>query len=226
MARHLRRAEDDWASIEHFLSTTEPTLRLTKSTDGSWARIIGQLRYEVGNGEIQCYALRIEYPNGNPRRVPDVYSDDVPSTEDNHVEPDHRFCLWLPVLAPTHKFHDPADGLAYLLRRTREFIGLQRQYFTRRKFNIEPHWQGPEWAHGNAGYLQWARETAAGLSRAQATALTRWAHNPPSSRTSRCACRSGKSYKDCHKGWVESLRAALRDPAAKAAWATVRKELT
>ncbi len=217
---------DRWQAVEDYLRTEEPSLRLLRADDGSWARIVGSVALDVGDGEIEHFQITIEYAHGDPKCVPDVYTADrvIPSDLDNHVEPDGRFCMWLPIKAPRHRLAQ-RDGLQFLLGRVREFLDLQRTYMVRKKFDMKPYWVGPEWAHGDAAYEQWARETADGLTAVQIKALMRWVLRSPARQSVRCACGSGSRYGNCHKGWVKDLRYALEDPKAQAAWYLVRKEL-
>ncbi|WP_369008627.1 E2 domain-containing protein [Micromonospora globispora] len=190
--------------------------------EGGHATITGTLRLRAGAGIPREFQLRLVYqrsPDGavNAFQPPDTYEigGRFPrGNPDRHIESDGRFCLWLPVAAPTD--FDGPDGLALHLDRVRQFLRLQLAYEDRQARGLTPAWPGPEWKHGLDGYRQWAQEHAAGMDQAalRRLVLTVWNIHEKQQRVhpaSLCPCGSGRIWRSCHSAWAGPLLKALND---------------
>jgi len=191
-------AERRWAADEKDLQAQHPGLRLVHRRVGR-ARIEGSIEVCEPGGRQQRFEVSVRYRGLDPFDLPDTF-DPVrrfERTGDNHVEPDGRFCMWLPQTAPVADFCRPGGLLRYL-ERVREFILLQLAYETRKRLDITPHWRGNEWDHGDCGHGQWFSETTTSLTPDQFEALLA-SVTTNTSGGYRCPCRSGKRLGNCHK---------------------------
>lgn len=203
-------AERRWAADEKDLETQHPDLRLAHRRVGR-ARIEGSIEVREPGGRRQLFEVLVRYRGFDPFELPDTF-DPVrrfERTDNNHIELDGRFCMWLPQTAPVADFCRPGGLLRYL-ERVREFILLQLVYETRRRLDIKPYWRGNEWDHGDGGHRQWFSETATSLTPDQFEALLD-SVTTNTSAGSRCPCRSGKRLGNCHKRWIKNLRRTARD---------------
>ncbi len=208
------------------LARHEPGLALVVDEQEQRAVINGRIDVSVGGTITKAFDIEIRYTGLDPFRTPTARDPArrFPPDADRHVEPDGAFCMWLPQTDPG-RFNEP-DGLARYLRRVREFIVLQLMYEQRRQLHISPRWPGPEWDHGINGHKQWIREQLA--------------QHPPcklrlflgdivggrrgTSPDKPCPCRSGRTYRRCHRPVIETLRRTKKDPHVRAAIAKIIEE--
>ena len=224
MAAPLTRAQLRWQQDQDLVLAAEPGLHLFIDELAGQAHLAGTVRLRMPGGRVRGFELLIEYPSADPFALPDTY-DPVGRfllDDKRHIEHDGRFCLWLPHCAPRREFAGPG-GLALYLFRVQEFLALQLMYETRSARGVHPFWPGPAWSHGGHGYVEWAREQAAGLSADQFQALlTKVYARGQSGR--RCPCGSSKRLGNCHKKWLKTMRDAWADPSARAGSYQVLKE--
>ncbi|SFB59088.1 hypothetical protein SAMN05216266_12333 [Amycolatopsis marina] len=198
-----------WRQDAADLDQVQPSLRIVH-LGVPRARIEGIVKVARPDGRVDSFELSIHYPNLDPFALPDTFDavGRFPRNEpDRHIEPNGRFCLWLPQTEPVDDFQRPG-GLRRYISRVEEFLVLQRLYDVRRKHNILPHWPGEEWAHGTEGHKQWFRETTADLTANQLEHLLTAAETPARPGY-RCPCGSGKRVGNCHKRWIRSLRRTM-----------------
>lgn len=206
-------AERRWASDEEDLKIQHPDLQLVHRS-GSRPYIEGVIEVREPGGRRQRFEVSVRYRGFDPFDLPDTFdlAQRFGRTGDNHVEPNGRFCMWLPQTAPVADFCRPGGLLRYL-ERVREFILLQLTYEARKRLDIKPHWRGNEWGHGDGGHRQWFSETTVSLTPDQFEALL----DSVTTNTSggyRCPCKSGKRLGNCHKRWIRNLRRTARDNPA------------
>lgn len=207
-------AERRWAADEEDLRIQHPDLRLVHRRV-SRASIEGSIEVCEPGGRRQRFEVSIRYRGLNPFDLPDTFdpAKRFGRTDDNHVEPDGRFCMWLPQTAPVADFPRPGGLLRYL-ERVQEFILLQLAYEVKKRLDIQPHWPGNEWDHGDGGHRQWFSETTASLTPDQFEALLNSVTTTNTSAGYRCPCGSGKRSGNCHKRWIKNLRRTTRDNPA------------
>jgi len=192
-----------------YLAQSEPGLGLNIDIESTHTSINGTIDVPVGGGRTQGFSIEVQYVGLSPFKLPKT-RDPVgrfPPDVDRHVMPDGWFCMWIPHAAPTD--FDTADGLALHLDRVREFIVLQLMYEDRLRRGRTPTWPGPAWGHGEKGHREWVRNQTAGLTAQVVAGLANAAINHRHSG-SRCPCGSGRSFGQCHAGWVVVMRRALR----------------
>ena len=210
---------------EH-LAEHEPGLVLTVDEPQREARIAGRIEVPVGGTVTRTFDIEIRYTGLDPFSTPTARDTArrFPPDGHRHVEPDGAFCMWLPQTDPSR--FDRPDGLARYLRRVREFIVLQLMYEQRRRLNITPRWAGPEWPHGVDGHKQWVRELLAEHPPCDLHLLLRdiAGGSRGTSPDKPCPCRSGRSYRRCHRPVVEVLRRGKKDRYVNAALAEILKE--
>jgi hypothetical protein len=146
-------------------------------------------------------AVRVEFPWAYPEQEPRIYdaAGRFPHTPDRHFFPDGRCCLWL---EPESRWDPRApDGLCRLLDEAAIFFDRQLVCDA----TGDNAWPGPARGHGDAGYIEFAKEQLevdTGELMALAPTL---AHLPATGRNSQCGCGSGRKYKICHLHAVETL---------------------
>lgn len=198
-----------------FLTEHEPELTLDVDERSGSARITGLVAVAAGGSISRSFDIEIRYAGLNPFTNPDTY-DPVrrfPPDPERHIEPDGKFCLWLPQVAP---HFDSPDGLAQHLHRVREFLVLQLMYELRRKRNITPRWPGDAWGHGIDGHEEWVREQIAKYPSCDMSIFLRdlAGGRRATSPDQRCPCRSGKTFRSCHRPLTELLKRQARNNAA------------
>lgn len=201
--------DDEVLALEHVDLTrlVVPTGRL---------RLDGTLGIPRNAGRIKHFGIRVLYPGGDPRELPDVYdpAGRFPPDPARHIEPDGRFCLWLPELAPYRAFSRPG-GLTLFLARVQQFLELQMQYESRLALGLPHPWPGTDWAHGDAARHAWLDQQQATLGRQRLARLIAATGNPLRPQA-RCPCGSGRPLRKCHERMLTGLREAwLRDPAGR-----------
>ncbi len=204
-----RRVQRRFDEHRHLLERTEPDLHLTIDSNAGRAAIDGTLPTPIGGGLVEPFRVHICFHRLDPFRLPDTYdpTGQFPRRADRHIESTGRFCMWLPQTAPTD--FDQPDGLAPHLERVRHFLVLQRIYDARSARGITPRWAGPAWDHDDRGHREWLDEQLAALPPAdpglfRSELLGRRRLSPDSA----CPCKSGRSYRRCHRPVITRIRAA------------------
>lgn len=207
-----------WEADRALLAKIAPGLRLDLSSDIPRARLVGSVSVPRPDGRVAEFEVEIRYPGFDPLELPDAYdaAQRFPPAPDRHVEATGRFCLWLPEGAPQREFRMDG-GLAFFLCRVQEFLALQLMYETRRKHDVQPHWPGEAWDHGENGHGEWIESETADLDAAALQRLLGAVPHP--GKPSRpCPCGSGVRLGHCHKKWLRSVQRTWRDrPAARRA---------
>ena len=209
------------------LAAFESGLVLETDEGRAHARVVGGLRVPAGGSIVRDVDIEIRYHRLDPFALPDTF-DPVrrfPPSPDRHIESDGRFCMWLPQTEPSD--FGTEGGLALYLARVREFIVLQFMFEFRRARNIAPAWPGEAWGHGVEGHEEWIREQLNRLPTCDLNIFRRdlvRGRGAPSP-DSPCPCRSGRSFRRCHRPFTErAKKMAHKDPALRSALIRVLKE--
>lgn len=222
----LQRSATRFREHAEYLAAHEPGLALLVDEDAGTAVISGEIVVPAGGGISRTFQIEIRYLGVDAFALPTAY-DPVgrfPPDGERHVEGDGAFCMWLPQTAPTD--FDSPEGLDKYLYRLRQFLILQLMYESRLKRNITPHWPGPAWDHGWAGHDEWVREQVARypacdlLLFVKDIAGGRRATSPDNA----CPCRSGRTFRRCHRQLTETLKRAAKNPDVSRAIVRVIKE--
>jgi hypothetical protein len=155
------------------------------------------------SGITHRIATEVRFPNTYPRDEPSAYDADqrfqaLPgkSLADRHLGSGGWCCLWLPSRSEWRP-GDP-DSLVHFLSQLTVFF--ERQLIC----DVIKRWPGPEYAHGDAGYIQDVLETLGDLHLvASYERLMRGTHKPR--RREACPCASGDAYVVCHKPVFDQL---------------------
>ncbi len=213
----VQRRFDEHAA---YLAAHMPGLTLEVDEREAAAVIRGDIAVPAGGSIDRTFQIETRYAGLNPFRTPNTY-DPVrrfPPNAERHIEPDSKFCLWLPQVAP--KDFDTEDGLALYLHRVKQFLVLQLMYEHRVRRNITPRWPGDAWGHGMDGHEEWAREQIAQYPHCDMNLFIRdmAGGRGATSPDAKCPCRSGRTFRSCHRPLTETLRRhAAKDGAASAA---------
>jgi len=212
-----------------YLKQFEPSLALKLDEPRGRARIVGDLRVPGGGSIVRDVQIEIRYQGVNPSRLPDTYDPVLrfPPSPERHIEPDGRMCLWLPQTAP--RDFGTEGGLSRHLNRVREFIVLQFMYEIRCARNLSPAWPGAAWDHGVNGHAEWIREQLVGLPPCDLNIFRRdlLRGRGATSPDSPCPCRSGRSFRRCHRQFTEMMkRLAAKDQALREAMARMLRDST
>jgi hypothetical protein len=209
-----------------YLADHEPGLRLDLDEREGTAALRGTVAVPAGGSITERFTVEIRYQRLDPFRLPRTY-DPVrrfPPSDERHIQADSEFCLWLPQTAPDDFGTD--DGLALHLDRVKQFLVLQLMYEHRRRRNITPRWPGEQWGHGLDGHEEWAREQIARYPPCDLSLLRRdiAGGRRATSPDALCPCRSGRTFRACHRPLTELLKTAAKDPGARAAVARLLKD--
>jgi SEC-C motif-containing protein len=193
-----RRLDQDQAH----LAEAYPDLMFRFDDETDLASLEGTLTLRAAScGVPTRIVVRVEFPRPYPEQEPRIYDEAgrFPHIPDRHFYPDGRCCLWL---EPESRWDPKApDGLCQWLDEAAIFFDRQLVYDA----IGENAWPGAAHGHGDAGYIEYAKEQLdvdTGELRALAPTL---AHLPPAGRNSRCGCGSGRKYKSCHLDGVAAL---------------------
>jgi len=149
--------------------------------------------------------IRVVFPPDYPKSGPaSLDVDKVFKTHpgrtlsDRHVSVDGWCCLWL--VSPWNR-DDPHALLDYF-RQLLIFVHRQLIYDA-----TKGRWVGPQWQHGDAGVVQYIRESLGDaphlVSLLENVLCDDTAKLP--SRVSPCPCGSGRRYEHCHRKTVKSV---------------------
>jgi hypothetical protein len=118
---------------------------------------------------------------------------------DRHILKDGKCCLWLPPRSPW----SPGDSTAL-----RGFLDEVAVFFDRQLVaDVTGDWPGPQYAHGQEGYSQFARERLLEEGVSQTANLSDVINMTKDTDSyALCPCGSQKKFKFCHQSVVEKIR--------------------
>lgn len=220
------QARQRFAEHAAYLARHEPGLRLELEERDRTAAIRGTVAVPAGGSITLHLAIEIRYRRLDPFTLPRTYdpAHRFAPGDERHIYPDGEFCLWLPQTAPVDFGTD--DGLALHLYRVKQFLVLQLMYEHRRRRNITPRWPGDQWAHGINGHEEWVREQVAQYPSCDLILFRRdiAGGRRATSPDALCPCRSGRTFRSCHRPLTELLKNAAKDTGANNAIVRVFKD--
>ena len=153
---------------------------------------------------IESYSIKIVLPKDYPIGVPKIYELEgkIPRIPDRHINYDGSACIFSP---PERWEKWPiGSGIDTLLDGP-----VKDYFFSQAYFERTGKWPFGEWAHGDAGVLQYYIDRLKVLSLKELMELVLLSQYSSPSRQWRCPCGSQKRYRDCHWVYMKPLVAAL-----------------
>jgi hypothetical protein len=155
------------------------------------------------SGITHRIATEVRFPDAYPRDEPAAYDAALrfqalpgKTLADRHLDSSGSCCLWL-ASRSEWKPSDP-DALAHFLSQLTVFF--ERQLVC----DVIKRWPGPEYAHGDAAYVQDVQETL-GDPRLVACYERLLQGTAKPRRREACPCKSGDNYVVCHKPVFDQL---------------------
>lgn len=207
------RRKERFAEFQNYLSGDEPGLRIEFDHAARRARIVGDMEMRIGAGVPRTYRLEIRFNDLNPFSAPEVwdrghhFEPDGQRHVEDHGQQGWRWCLWLAAV-PEVDF-EQEDPLTPFLSKVRGFIKKQLIYEDRRRRGHPKPWPGPEWGHGNAGYVEWFDEVLGNIDLGAMKRLLPFMKGARLSARKTCPCGSGQKAGDCHRSAAEKIRTSL-----------------